>query len=101
MQGTCPGNAVIAVTGATPNKWVALEYSHNGGSFNIPPGFPCVGLQIDMGLPLLPGSPATARADANGNVDFPANIRPISCGILRLQAIDVASCTTSNLILVQ
>lgn len=100
LDGACPGPATIIATGATPNAIVAIEYSHNGGSFIIPPSYACAGLRIDMGLPLLPGSPVTKRADANGRAEFPATIRSISCGKLRLQGIDVATCTTSNLILV-
>lgn len=94
--GTCPGEIEVVISNATPNGLVALEYSLFSGSFIIPDIFQCAGTRVDIGLPLLPGSPIMTTADSSGTAVITGNLGLGACGRLNMQAINVADCQTSN-----
>lgn len=96
LTGSCPGVMTATVYGGSPGGTVALEYSNNAGSFTIPAGYPCTGTRIYVGLPLLAGSPLTDTADSAGTTVFSGSVPAGLCTSLRVQAIDVNTCNTSN-----
>lgn len=93
-EGECPGRITATVRGATPDGQVGLIYARNTGNFTIPPGQPCAGTQLGLGSQAI-RLVATARADGNGVAVFSGNAPAPTCGG-HIQAIDVRTCSTSN-----
>ncbi len=93
-EGACPGRVTATVRGATPDGQVGLIYARNTGNFTIPPAQPCAGTQLGLGSQAI-RLVATTRADGNGVAVFSGNAPAPSCGG-HLQAIDVRTCSTSN-----
>ena len=93
-QSGCPGIVVsFQVTNATPNGTVALVFASTTGTFTIPGG-PCAGTVLglsNVNIQLV----GTNTASAAGVTSFsgPAGINV--CGGW-LQAVDVTTCTVSN-----
>lgn len=92
------GNSTqLKIRGATPNGQVAILASDDSlGSFLIPPRFQCAGTLIDM-------NPATTRlvttvaANPQGEITLGPVVLPMRArGHLRLQAVDLQTCITSN-----
>lgn len=84
------------VAGATPSGKVAfLATRGGGGPTQILPGHPCAGLEIDLNSRMrLIG---LATADAVGKAEIgPVQVPWYPTGALRLQALDLLSCATSN-----
>ena len=87
----------LELRGATPNGQLALfAASNQDGSVLIPSGFPCAGTVINL-------NPSTVRlltlttADSAGNVSLgPIALPPQALGRLRIQALDLQTCVTSN-----
>lgn len=80
------------ISGATPGGYVGVVRAFALGSFVIPNG-PCAGTVLG-----LDSSAALAHlqaADANGELHASVFVPPAACGLVHLQAIDVATCTTS------
>lgn len=91
VEGSCPGEITVTVTGATPNAPVAVIYSPDLGSFTVPAG-PCMGTELDVRHPTV----ATIEsADAQGVVEITRRVPARGCGFY-LQSVDGATCTTSN-----
>lgn len=91
LTGSCPGPIAVDVVGATPLGGVALVYGTAGG-YTIQSG-PCAGTTLDIGNPVLA---RVLPADASGALSFTSPpLSSGSCG-LTVQAIDVATCSTSN-----
>ena len=94
--GTCPGSMSFTASGVTPGGTVAFVWG-NPGSFTIPPGKPCANMVLDL-APLLVPAPGyelgsgTPSGVATWQVQVPAN----ACGLL-LQAVDVTTCRTTNI----
>lgn len=84
------------VAGATPGGRVALLHGYGyGGPTTIPGGSPCAGGWLDLRSPVRLVSVLTAGLDGKaevGPVFVPAQVR----GRVRLQALDLATCATSN-----
>ncbi|MFG0329886.1 MAG: hypothetical protein ACF8PN_08315 [Phycisphaerales bacterium] len=93
VSGTCPGALTVTATGATAGGTVALVYARNTGSFTIPGGFTCGGTQlgVDATVQLV----QTRTADGSGTAVFSGNAPAAACGGV-IQAIDAATCDTSN-----
>ncbi|MFG0330710.1 MAG: FG-GAP repeat domain-containing protein [Phycisphaerales bacterium] len=94
INGTCPGAVTLTVSGATPGGTVAFIYAFGRGSVTIPQGNPCAGTTLD-----LDGSATlldTARANASGEASVSGNAPAAACGRVFLQALDVATCSTSD-----
>jgi hypothetical protein len=90
--GTCPGPITLSITNATPNANVAVLYGQ-AGTF-VKPTNPCMGLTLNIANPTLGGMVPTSGAGA-GSLSF--NSPPAACG-RTVQAVDVATCTASNAI---
>lgn len=85
---SCPGTMTFTVTGETPGGDIAFIYGVPG-SFTQG-GTPCTGTMVGIANPTIAQfGPATS---ASGTV--PAG----ACGTIRVQAVDVATCTVSNFI---
>lgn len=94
LEGTCPGNSTADISGATANGTVAVLAAMGAGNFVVPGGVPCAGTELGLssaGLRVV----AIVTADADGNVNLGANLPPVACGGA-VQALDVATCNTSN-----
>ncbi len=97
--GACPGSMLFKVTRATPGETVALLTAPREGEFSIPSGNPCAGTLL--GLKGAIRVATTKRAGTDGSLAVPALVTPQVCGRVYLQALDVSSCRTSNMILVE
>lgn len=86
--GTCPGAMTFSVSGGTPGGLIAFLYGPPG-SFTWM-GSPCTGTTVDIASPTIAqlSTATTASGNAPGAV----------CGRIRVQAVDVSSCTVSNFI---
>ncbi|MCC6909716.1 MAG: hypothetical protein IT430_17405 [Phycisphaerales bacterium] len=93
MGGTCPGSMQIGVTGATPGGNVALLHATGTGSVRIPNGNPCAG--TTLGLNSTAQLYRVVRADGNGSLSLDLQVPAQACGRY-VQALDAASCATSN-----
>lgn len=90
QSGSCPGTVTLAVSGATAGSPVALLHG-NAGSSTKPSGT-CAGTTVDIAQPSLG---AMLTADGAGAAAITANLPAAACG-RTVQAVDVASCTPSN-----
>lgn len=95
-DGDCPGYTIITISGATANGNVAVVASTKAGPFTNPNN-PCIGITIDLSPPFLPGFPMTLKASAQGKIRLTGTVPKALCGKLLLQAVDLTTCTTSNL----
>lgn len=96
MNFPCPGPLNFEVTLATPGGQVALVFAANIGSFVIPNNFPCAGTVLGLGsqnIQLV----QTLNANAAGVVVFSGLVPPFAC-LKYLQAVDINTCTTSNVV---
>ena len=95
--GTCGtvGSGMLA-QGATPNGLVGFAWSQSVGSFVIG-GAACVGTTVDL---VNPNAIAVVSADANDNAAvLPGNGIPAAgCGVVNVQALDITTCTTTNVV---
>jgi hypothetical protein len=92
------GNATqLRIRGATPSGQVAILAADDSlGSFLIPPRFQCAGTLIDMNSATT-RLVTTATANAQGEINLGPFVLPMRArGHLRLQAIDLQTCITSN-----
>lgn len=100
LGGSCPGPMTAAVSGATPFGSVAILRATGTGSVTIPPGNPCAGTVL--GLNNTVTLAGTTAANGTGNATFgPVNVPAGACGNFYAQALDISSCATSNVVLVQ
>lgn len=94
VDGVCPGDVMVTASGAGRGSEVALIMGRAEGSFTIPDGMPCGGTVLGLGGAGLTVV-GTATADADGIAIFGGTVPTFLCGRF-LQAIDLSSCTTSN-----
>lgn len=92
-SGSCPGALIITISGATPHGVVALLFAGGTGSVAIPSGKPCAGTVLGLNATAM--LILTTNADASGNAVINGNAPPGACGGF-LQALDVATCTPTN-----
>lgn len=96
VRGETGGPMGVFASGATPGATVALLHGYGlGGPTAVGAGLPCAGTLLNLNAPvrLL----RTFTADAAGKVDYgPAYVPPQVRGRVRLQALDLATCATSN-----
>lgn len=96
LTGTCPGQLRAAATGATRSGRVAFIYARGTGSVRIPSG-PCAGTQL--GLNASAQLAAAVNADADGTAALTRNVGTNACGgAVVLQALDLTTCTPSNVV---
>jgi hypothetical protein len=89
-SGTCPGATTLSTTNGTASAPVAFLYG-NAGSFTKPSGA-CAGITLGISNPNL-GVMLNANGAGAASVSF--NASAAFCG-RTVQAVDVASCTASN-----
>ncbi|KAA3611931.1 MAG: hypothetical protein DWQ01_07565 [Planctomycetota bacterium] len=99
VGGACPNNVQLTVDGATASGSVALLYSTSQGSFVIPAGVACAGTTLGLAAPVEVGAMLTA--DAAGQAILNTSVPAGACGNFWLQALDITSCGTSNVALLQ
>lgn len=92
VTGTCPGLNTFSVTGATPFGAVGIAYGPVG-SLTVAGGI-CAGMVLDIAPPTIAG---IFGADVSGGVIFSASLPAGACG-LGVQAVDVANCAPSNMV---
>lgn len=96
--GTCPGRMGFEVTSATPNKQIAYLYAFGQGTIKIHNGYPCPG--TTLGLNATAKLATIQRADANGTATFITKVPAKACGRVFMQALDISTCATTNVVLV-
>ena len=103
LDGTGGNYMGAKMTGATPNSQVMLMWAKDeGGPSPIPNGLPCAGTMMDLNSNL--GKISIADTDANGAATVgpgPRRVPVAAKGRIWLQAIDLATCQTSNRILLK
>lgn len=94
--GETGGPMSIRVTGATPHGIVGIAYARGaGGPTPIPPGRPCAGTLLDLNAGF--SSLRVLQADAQGRAQMGPAYVPLSVApTTHLQAVDLATCLTSN-----
>lgn len=91
--GTCPGTGSLSISGLTPGGTYALISGSGPGSATIPSGS-CAGAQTGLtGLALR----HTGVADGSGSDALAPSLSGSACGV-RLQALDLATCTLSSVV---
>ena len=92
VSGQCPGTLTATVTDATPGGIVAFAFAPAQGNVTIPGG-PCAGTRLGLsnGARLV----GTDAADVNGTAVIVGDAPAGACTGF-LQALDVATCTPSN-----
>lgn len=96
VGGTCPAAVQISVHGVSPIGQVALIYAFAAGSVTIPGGFPCAGTTLGLNQTATLASVITA--DANGDASLDTSVPARACGNIFIQALDLSSCGTSNVV---
>jgi hypothetical protein len=91
-SGSCPGPVTLSTAGGTANSAVALLYGIPG-STTKPSGI-CAGTTVSLANPQLA---AMLVANASGAASLSFNAPAGACG-RSVQAVDIASCATSNTI---
>lgn len=93
-SGTCPGPMTLTLTGFTPSSSITVVSAPQAGSAVVPAG-PCAGAVSSLGAPGI-RIRATPTADASGNATLQVNMPAAACGQANVQALDVETCTFSN-----
>lgn len=92
--GGCAGPISLEVRQASPDGHVVFLYGRAGNSTKPTP--PCAGITLALTRPHFGGS---VLADFLGRVSLTFNVPAGACG-LSVQAVDVASCTVSNFVVI-
>ncbi len=96
ITGDCPGLMSAEVVNATPGGMVAIAYSQVMGSTECLPV--CPGVYLDISHAKLAGL-TTAASD--GKASLSGMVPAGACGNIMVQALDIETCTTSNVITAQ
>ncbi len=87
-SGACPGQMTFSVSGETPGGTVAFLYGLPGSFTHA--GTPCTGTTVDLANPQV----GLLGTNTSLTVMVPAG----ACGLYRVQAVDVQTCTVSNFV---
>ncbi|GEM_PF-2889630 len=98
VNATCPsgGPIMISWSGATPRSTIALVYARNTGSFRIPSNYACAGTALGLGSNQVQLAYQGASG-TDGSKTLNSNTGPGVCGGY-FQLLDVATCSTSNVV---
>ncbi|MBL1217041.1 MAG: hypothetical protein D8M59_06040 [Planctomycetes bacterium] len=99
VAGTCPSAVQLTMDNATALGDVAIVYAFATGSFTIPNGNPCAGTVLGLNNTVALG--AIVTADAVGHAVLNTRVPDAACDQVLIQALDLTSCETSNVTLVQ
>jgi len=96
VGGNCPGRLIVEAMSATPGSKVAFVYAFGAGSVIIPNGV-CAGTELGLDGSVLLAAQVTA--DASGTAVLSRNVPAGACGgHVFIQAIDLDTCTPSNVV---
>ena len=100
IVGQAAGPAGAKITGVTPGGPVALLWSDGPtGTTVLPVGFPCAGIALSLSPVIRLG--AVISANSVGEFELGPKFLPASArGNIRLQALDLSSCKTTNSVLI-
>lgn len=96
LSGETGGPVKVKLSGATPQGQVAVAWARGGGGPTpIPSGFPCSGTMMELNSTMrLAG---IVIADSLGKAALgPQFVPAAAIGRIRLQAVDLTTCATSN-----
>ena len=100
FSGTTEGTMAVKFSGATPDGQVAIAWAQgSGGPTSIPAGFGCSGVELNLNSSMQLLGTLTANGQGEGFLGprfVPASAR----GQIRVQAIDLFTCATSNPVVV-
>lgn len=96
VTGSCPGPMTFTVNGGAPGNPCKFGYAFGTGAFVIPSG-PCAGTITGLDATATP-IPGTYPFNPSGQVNQTFIVPPGACGLIFVQAIDMATCCTSNVI---
>lgn len=93
ITGTCP-NLVLNIADATPSSLIAFVSGRSAASFVVPNGA-CAGTILGVSPPVVR---VVVSTFPSGRISIAVNPPPVACGTLFLQAVEVGSCGTSNVV---
>ena len=96
IAGSCPGDATVTISGASPGGEVAIAGSFNAGSYEIPSG-DCAGILLALDDPQ---PRMKVVADQDGMATLEVTLSDAGCGRL-IQALDLGRCAPSNVVEVE
>lgn len=98
LEGECPGLLRAEVRNARPEKFILLLYAPHDGTFVLPRGNWCQGVQLGLGWRGL-RQVAGVVADQNGVALFEGEVNSLACGGF-LQTLNYPSggCEISNVV---
>ena len=94
-SGDCPGQMTFTAGGMTAGGNVAFAYAFGEGNFVIPGGT-CAGTTLGLNATVQLG--AIERADRSGFAVLTTNVPRAACGRVFVQAIDINTCATTNVV---
>jgi len=94
VSGECPGELTVTIADATPGESVSVLSSGRLGGARVPAGT-CSGTRTGLGQPRLR---TTLVADSYGIATTQVQATPGMCGATLLQAVDVGSCLTTDVV---
>jgi len=94
VTGSCPGTVAITIANAAPNATIGFVSGEADGTTTVPDGA-CTGMRFDLGAarPV----PQGVTTDDNGEAFFETQIPVDRCGA-RIQAVELARCATSSVV---
>jgi len=96
VSGDCPGRLTIEAMNATPDSTVAFIYAFGAGSVVIPNGI-CAGTELGLDGSLRLAAKVTANG--SGTAILSRTVPAGACGgRVFIQAVDVGTCTPSNVV---
>ncbi len=96
ITGECPGKLRFRTSSGSVREKVALVYSLGAGNYTIPNGI-CAGTELGLGSPVKLA--AILTADENGSAQLIRRIPVGLCGgRVVIQAVDLATCSASNVV---
>lgn len=97
IDGFCPGEITLTALGATDGGRVLFVYGTDpNGTRAMPPGQPCEGVEFGLGdATKIKNVPVV-----NGRAVLTGNVQPGSCGRIYVQALDLETCTLSEVLLI-
>lgn len=96
-MGGCPGLEAFSIRNATPLSSVAIVYGYGNGPKTIPGGLTCAGTVLDVSPPQFGWGITTTDSNGEG-LFFARNLTNRMCDRLNLQAVDLVTCVTSNVV---
>lgn len=99
LTGSCPSALTLTVRGASRGGDVAIVRAFRTGSQVIPNGYPCAGTTLGLGNTGLDLA-LVLQADATGYATATRAVPADACGSVVIQALDIDTCETSNVVAV-